>query len=72
MATVVSVKLDCSKEHGSHHADAKFCWLCGEKLEEKPDVQICNCGRTCDALDRFCPACGEILKEPVATIGANA
>jgi predicted amidophosphoribosyltransferase len=56
---------DCSKNHGCHALDDdKYCWSCGEELEE---VRPCPyCDRPLAAADKFCPRCGRELKAEAA------
>lgn len=44
---------------GLHLSDCKYCYNCGEELE---DALSC-CGRELIDLDNYCPLCGKSRKE---------
>lgn len=56
----------CQSCQHENQDDAIFCENCGEKFakmenlrEESSQKNICTCGQTLEAQDKFCPACGK-------------
>ena len=50
---------DCPKFHGSHDSKAKYCWLCGAKLQKIEELPCRNCGSENTAHpNKYCPDCG--------------